>query len=615
VKDESDEKSLFSRIKKILPTKEKNGSETLGKKLTQKLVSSVSPDKLFPTWKQWKQLPKVLSKKERIISLIIFGVVVVSSGFLLVNLYLNHRVLVPAIGGEYTEGLIGSPQFINPLYSTLSDVDMDLTQLVYSGLLKWNQDEGLVTDLAESYSISEDQKQYTFTLREGALWHDGESVTASDVLFTIQSIKNLEYKSPLEISFRGVAVEQTDERTIVFTLEEPFTPFLSVLTVGIIPRHKWQEIPPKTVFLADLNLKPIGSGPYEFEKFTKDKKGNIKSYTLISNEDFYGEQVKIERLIFKFYSDLISAIDAIENKNIEGISFVPKELAEEFISNKHYDVYTPYLSQYTALFFNDENNEILEDDDIRQALALAINKQTIIDDALYSQAKIVNGPILEGYTGFHSEIVKIEQNLESANSLLDEAGWDMVEGEEARIKGATDEDEEPQYLVVTLTTVDQPEAIAAAEIIKEHWTQIGVKTNILTVAADYVDEQVLKPRQYEILLYGEILGADPDPYPFWHSSQINAPGLNLAMYSNRDVDDLLEEARGIADEAVRSEKYIEFQNLLAEDMIAIFLYQPTYTYLTSSKLQGINLDRIIIPSDRFADINNWYINTKSKLAW
>lgn len=587
--------------------------ELRAKNLTRKHVLSVSKQQTFPSLRQWKQLPRVLDIQEKKILFISLSICFLSVVFLVGGYVVTHRVEVPTVGGEYTEGLVGTPQFINPLYSSSSDVDADITSLVYSGLMTWDQDDGLILDLADSLEISEDHRTYTFHIRDDAKWHNGDSIRASDVVFTINSIQNTSYRSPHAVSFAGIYVAELDEKTVQFVLEEAFAPFLPTLTVGILPARLWQQIPAKNAPLASLNLEPVGSGPYRFEKFSIDKNGNIRSYTLTRNKDYYGNVPLVETVTFKFYANAQAAINALKNKNVEGISFIPSDLVGEIEEEKLVTILRPSIPRTTILYFNLEASPILEDSDIRRAIALSVNKQEILDEVLNGFGNIIYGPILEGSIGYHAEIEKLEENLDEANALLDETNYTWAEGAAYRSVDTDDDEEEVNELSFVITTVNQGEFINTAEKISSQLARVGIRVDIDVVPSESFYDSTMKNRNYEALLTAIQLGIDPDPYPFWHSSQISAPGLNLARYTNRNADTLLEEARLTTDEGERALKYQEFQDILMEDMPAIFLYQSTYTYAIATKIQDVSIDRLYTPSDRFTNIADWYIKTKKAI--
>jgi len=591
----------------------KNSSENLAKKQVLHLTTT----RRFPSWKQWKRLPQVLNVTEKKILQGTLSVAVLSFLTLTGWLIINHRTEMPAVGGEYTEGLIGSPQFINPIYASANDVDSDLTRLIYSGLFRWDQNQGLVPDLTESYTISEDQKTYTVKIRDGVKWHNGDPVRSSDVIFTIQSIQNPAYHSPLAVSFRGVTASEVDELTIQFVLEEPFAPFLSSLVVGILPSSLWSEISPKNAPLASLNLSPTGCGPYKFEKYTIEKSGEIKSYTLVRNPNYFNEPAKIEHLTFKFYNDAQSLVSALQNQNIEGASFVPTYLIEEVKKNKSLNILHPSMPQAVALFFNQDTPSLLKDENIKNALVLAINKEEILDDVLNGNGTVIDSPILPDGIGFNPDVSKIEQDTAAALALIDKTSYTQTspDGFRAKKTTATENGETKdsfEELTITLTTVNQPLFISTAEMIAAQAKLAGIKIQIQTTEPSLLYEEVIKPRAYQILLTATQYGIDPDPYPFWHSSQIKDPGLNLSLYSNRKVDDLLEKARVTNNLDERAAAYKDFQDLIVDDLPAVFLFQPTYTYAISSKIKNVSLQSIKSPTDRFQNITGWYIKTKQE---
>lgn len=487
-----------------------------------------------------------------------------------------------------------------------SDADLDLCKLLFSGLLRYNQDQTLIPDLAERYEISEDQKKYTFTLKAGLAWQDGDGLNADDILFTFQTIQDPQYKSPLRKNFQGVSVEKKDDLTVQFTLQEPLAPFLGNLTTGILPSHLWREVPPESFALTDLNIKPIraGNGPFQFESLVKTKSGDIKSYTIKRSEKYHDHKPYIDKIIFKFYPDLTSAFDTIKSNNTEGMSFVPRNMKEELVKfNKKISYYSLRLPQYTAIFFN-QKNTILRDKKIREALAYSIDREKILKEALKNEGEIIHGPILPGYIGYNPDLKKFGFDSSQASTLLDQAGWAKNPDNEYRKKA-------DQELTFSLTTVNLPEYEKTASILQENWKSIGVKLDIKVLDTASIKKDAIKNRNYDALLFGEIVGNDPDPYPFWHSSQTEEPGQNLAIFYNKTIDQLLEEARKINNPEQRRIKYLHFQNLLIEEELpAIFLYNPSYIYGITKKINGVSSSYITTPSDRFVNITNWYVKTK-----
>jgi len=576
--------------------------------LDKYLVTSLNKKKI-PSWKQIKYLPKILSRQEKIQFQVLSAIIVVCLIGLMINLYLLATIAVPRSGGQYLEGMIGSPQFINPILAKTNDVDVDIARLVFSGLLKYNKNRQLIPDLAESYEISADQLVYTFHLRRDVKWHNGEPFRADDVIFTVASIQDPQFKSPLSPSFRGIVAEKIDDYTVTFTLKEPFAPFAGLLTFGILPENLWYGIPPANADLTELNKKPIGTGPWKFDSFKKDQNGLIKSYALVRNENYYSEKSYLEKIIFKFYPDYNSAVEGLKSKEVDGLASLPKQFGPELAKYKNLVYHHLDQPQYTAIFFNQRKNELLKSDYIRQALALAVNKQKIIEDIYNNEGRIINEPNLPGIDS-PDDIKKYPYNPSEAIALLEKNGWELTTtttedgvSQSVRKKGNW-------YLEITLTTVDQPKNIETAELIKNFWDEIGFKTTLKIVGETKILQETINPREYQALLFGENLGSDPDPLPFWHSAQNEYPGLNLAIFSNKTVDKLLEDARKINNWEERKKKYNEFQKIIAEELPTIFLFNSTYTYPVDKNIKGFDAWGIAVPADRFANLNEWYIKTR-----
>lgn len=594
------------------PRQEKIKKIQFQTQIDQKLVANLSSPKKLPSFRQVKYLGKFLSGKESIIIKSLLAIVLISILVLGVNLYWINSSSKAAFGGEYTESLVGSLRFINPILSQTNDVDLDLSYLMFSGLIKFDPELGLVPDLAENFQISEDHKEYTFKLREDLYWDDNEKLDSDDVIFTIDRIKNPKTKSPIIFNFSGVTVERIDEFSVKFKLEKPFAPFLESLTFGILPEHIWLDILPENMSLAEYNSKPVGNGTYKIKSLTKERSGAIKSLTLIRNELYHGQKPYIEKLTFKFYPDFNTAIDAINNKNTEGMSYLPAQLKEEIFNNRGLHFHQFSLPQYTAIFMNAQVTSPLKDKSVRKALAYSLDKQQILDSVYESSASVIDSPLLPGYIGYYEDIKKYNFNIEEAKKILQDAGWELTDyttqdGQEAYPFQVRKKDD--SYLEIALTVPNQTEFEKTAKQIQKFWQQIGVKTNLEILDANMIQREKIKNRDYQMLLYGEILGTDPDPYPFWHSTQCQHPGLNLSCFRNGKADKLLEEARKTSSIEDREKKYVEFQDIIVEEMPAIFLFNTTYTYPVSKKIKGISTHQIIIPAHRFSKISSWYIKT------
>lgn len=527
-----------------------------------------------------------------------------------VQLYLSNTQIQPTFGGEYKEALIGLPHFLNPALSTANDVDRDLVQLLYSSLMKYDRNGNLVTDLAEKFEITDGGKEYRFTLKPNLKWEDGKPLNAQDVLFTIKLIQNSQFSSPLYQSWQGVSVSIEKNNIIVFKLSTAYPPFLENTTIGILPRHIWTNITMQNFALTDLNLQPIGSGPFKVKIFTKDNSGLISSYTLERNENYYGKKPYLNKIILKFYPTEKDAIKAYNSRAVDGISFISStnlELLKNLDSLKLHKLMMP---RSFAIFFNQENNELLKSKKIRQALNYVTNKKELIEKILKGFGQTVDTPIPPNLTKYYNKNTNnLSYNIDKAREILKEEGWKNLDNN-GILEKVTKENTNPIKLSFKLVTANQEELKLVSEAIKKQWKQAGILLNITTVDLGDLQQDYIRPRAYEMLLFGTILNAIPDPYPFWHSSQINNSGLNLAKYQNKNVDKLLEDTRRLTSEARRIEKYKKFQKLVTDDVPAIFLYDPTYLYPVNKAIKGIEPMFIVDTSNRFLNVENWYVETK-----
>ncbi len=571
--------------------------------LDLQIVTSLNK-KRIPGWQQLKQLSKILAPEEKRRALIAVALIVVATSGLIVQNYLRHTHVVPKVGGSYTEGLIGVPHYINPLLAS-NDVDRDLTAVIFSGLMKMDAKGQLVPDLADGYTISDDKKTYTFQLKDNLKWHDGEPLTAEDVVYTLTVVQDAELKSPLRLNFSGVKVEALNDTAIKIQLTQAYAPFINSLTVGIIPKHIWYSIPASNAPLAEAMTKPIGSGPYKFKSLTKDSKsGSIKFYTLEVNKRYYQRPAFISELNFKFYPDFNSGVEALKNQNVDGLSLLPKDSTLQAAISKQTNILNLIVPQYTAVFINPETNTVLKDLKIRQALAYALDREQLLKDTNNEQSSVINSPILPGMLGYDANVKSYDFQLDTGKQLLDQAGYKIKDGDTFRF------DKDDKALELTLTTVDQPETIAVANLIKKYWEAVGVKTNVEIINRGSIRKDVIEPRNYQLLLFGQVIGPSQDPYPFWHSSQTKNPGLNLSIMANRDIDAALDKARTNGSDQTKIEQYKIFQNKLQEQVFAFFLYNPSYSYPVAKNLKGTEqLTRINTPAERFADITNWYLKT------
>ncbi len=610
----------------------------------------------------------------------------------MIDFYLTHTQIVPSGGGLLREGVVGQPRFINPIYAEGNDIDRDIASLIFSGLMKYDEAGNVIYDLATSHEIKEGGRIYEIEINQSATFHDGTPISAKDVVFTIKTIQNPDFKSPLFAKWIGVEAEKISDYKVKFVLQNPYPGFLENLSIKILPSHIWEKILPQNFPLSDYNFRPIGSGPYLFKNLTKDKEGFIQDILLEHNKNYYGKISHIAQIKFVFYKEEDYLIADALSGSIDSLSASsPKNYSRLESFKKHSFI----LPRYFAIFLNSKENKYLQEKDVKIALNLAINKNSIKDDILFGQGTIVSSPLLPDIYNFETDGIKNEFNPSLAKELLLKSGIRERDGNLVIIsaeqkmnftktldvgsKGAEVEnlqkclsmfeDIYPQKEITGIfgiktkaavikfqekypddilkpagiksgngkvgpatreklneVCVTSPEIVSPFEIIittsqdpllkeiakkiQEQWKEIGIKAELETYEISEIKQRVIKDRDYQMFLFGQVLGMIPDPFSFWHSSQKNHPGLNLSNYQNKNLDKILEDIRIESDGEKIKTLLKNAQKILIDDMPAIFLCNPYYVYFISGKINGVIDGLIVDPSKRFSGIENWYINTK-----
>jgi len=546
------------------------------------------------------------SPREKIIFLLLASIFFASAFGMLFKVSPLFMVEIPKRGGHITEGVIGAPRFINPLLA-ISDADRDLTQLIYSGLLRARADGGLVPDLAETFSVSDDGLVYTFTLKEGVTWHDGNPITSDDVLFTIARVKESSLKSPKRASWEGVTVTERDEYTIEFTLEQPYSPFLENATLGILPKHIWEDVSSEQFGFSTFNIEPVGSGPYKMKTIKRDSSGIPTYYDLTSFKDSALQEVYINKITIRFYANEEELLKALNRGEIESVNAIAPERARVF-GEKGYRIIKYTLPRIFGVFFNQNQNTIFTDEAVREALNVAVDGENIVDEVLYGYGTTLYGPLPPGSLGFTKQKREefVDSPKERAEEILETAGWKKDEESGIRQKKTK---KETQELTFSLSTSDAQDLKRTAEILKVLWEELGAEVEVKIFKSGDLNQNVIRPRTYDALFFGEIIGRESDPFAFWHSSQRNDPGLNIALYTNITTDKLLEEGREISDTEKRTKIYQQFQDEVIKDMPFVPVYSPDFIYIIPDTIKGIEVGTITVPSERFLDVHNWHIET------
>ncbi len=533
---------------------------------------------------------RALSSGDRVLFYLIAILVSIASLASLYTLEQSLLVQVPSYGGTLVEGDLGSPRFINPLLA-ISDADRDLSTLTYAGLMGLSGNGELVPVLAKGYVISPDRRTYTFTLRKDAKFSDGTPVTANDVVFTVQKAQDPALKSPEYADWSGVEVVAIDQRTVQFTLPKPYAPFLELTTLGILPSGLWANVSDEEFPFSTLETNPVGAGPFKVVGISRDSSGLIWSVSLAANPNFVLGRPYLDTIRFAFYSSTEDLSNALASGAVDSAYDVSRTGA----------LTAPYARVF-GVFWNPSEKQVYARVEVRKALSLALDRQSIVNTVFDGYATAIMGPIPPGGSVRQVAIPPSNNPTATAAGVLEAAGW-TYDGS-ARVwknvgaKQTLDS--------ITLRTSNVPELKAVASAVKADWEKLGIPVSIELYEPGDLSQNVIRPRKYEALLYGMVIGRDQDLYAFWDSQERNDPGLNIALYANKAVDSLLEDARGSADNGQRAADLQKIEDLVAADYPAAFLYAPDFTYVVPKDLHGVELPQITVPADRFATVASWY---------
>ena len=582
--------------------------------------------KEFSIYKKSEMIEAVasFSKKQFLVFFTILGAALIFVLILLAKINLMFMVSIPVSGGSINEGVVGVSTLVNPVNS-FSYADKDLTALVYSGLMRKNTDGTFIPDIAESFSISPDGLNYTFILKQGLKFHNGEKITADDVIFTIEKIKDPIVKSPRKLEWDGIRIEKIDDYTVVFILTQPYISFLDNTTIGILPSSLWKSVNVNEFNVSPLNnIKAIGSGPYKIKSVTKNSDGIPEIYKLERFNQFSLGKPLIKNINIISYANEKDLLKALTSGSIDQAGGISSENTL-LIKKEDYAIHEITLPRIFGIFYNRNNNKIFTDPSVVKALDLALDRQMIVDEILNGYGSIVYNPIPE-------KILKNEQiekyqypNIEEANEILEKAGW--IKGEDGiRKKGGTTtktttkkvggktvsqtvKTTEPEIrLSFSLTTGDTSDFKKTTLLLKEQLNEIGVEINEKIYETGQLN-QLIKNREYEALLFGQFINHESNLYSYWHSSQINDPGLNIAMYNNKKVDTILESIQKTSEIESRLEKYISLAGEFNNNIGALLLYSPKYIYITSKNLNNYSFNDITVSSDRFNSVYQWAADT------
>lgn len=505
--------------------------------------------------------------------------------------------------GTYAEGVIGKLETLNPLYAS-SAPEIAASRLVFSSLYKYDRSGTLRPDLALNTEVDSEGRNYTVKLRSDALWHDGQKLTADDVVFTIETIKNpaARVRSSLHVNWRDIAVKKIDDTTVQFTLP-PYAAFAHALTFPVVPKHLVAAIAPGALYESSFSRSPVGSGPFQYRLLqAPDSTSRQKVFHMTANEHYYDGAPRLSRFEIHAYATEDDLVRAVNTAEVTG--------AADITSGKLSDITSPaYETRHYAIdngvyAMMNTTKPPLDSREVRQAIQAVIDTKKL-RELVGGEVQPLDLPFLRTNLSSIDDITLPKVDKAHAEKLLGEAGWAMGK-DKVRAKESV-----PLRLTITTTKNSQYEAVA--KYIAEQLASIGFKAEVLVIddkapGANFI-QGTLQARNFDMLVYELPIGADPDVYAYWHSSQIGMSGYNFSNYKSGAADAALSSARDRLDVNLRRAKYVTFANEWLKDAPAIGLYQQTMSYAVNKNAEVMGKgSTLVLSSDRYMNVHDWTVN-------
>ena len=515
----------------------------------------------------------------------------------------TYTTQAPQEGSTYAEAVIGPAETLNPLFAN-SSAEVSASKLMFSSLYKFDTSGHMHPDLATGMQKSKDGTSYKVKLRDDAKWQDGKKLTSQDIAFTVGLIEdaNTNVRSSLANKWVGVEVETPDEQTVVFNLQSANAAFKQSLNFPVVPEHILKDVPPYSLRESNFSKSPIGSGPFKLRLFqTVDADKDRKIIHLSANDLYYGGEPKLARFQLHVYGKRKDILTALKTNEVNSAAdLVSSDI--KHINKSRYRVITKPVNDGVFALFN-TNSETVGDVDIRRALQLSLDMDKV-RGSLPEDVQPIDLPFINGQlTG--STPKSQSRDIKKATNLLNQTGWKLGKDGMRHKKG--------KPLVINVVSLEGEDYEKPLGELKSQWKKIGVEVREQVIDPDdnssnFV-QTILKPRNYDVLLYKLSIGGDPDVYTYWHSSQASANGHNFSNYSNKLADNDLSSALGNVGSNLRNAKYINFAKQWLKDVPAIGLYQSNMYYVTRPNITNItDSESIVNPLERYSNILDWTAN-------
>ena len=493
-------------------------------------------------------------------------------------------------GGAYTEATLGEVKSMNPLFA-MTNSEKTLSRLMFSTISTMDYSGHMGEGLAKYIVSSDGNKTWTVKIRDGLKWSDGEDITNEDIMFTIGLIKNPVVNSIYGSNFVNVKVTENENQEIVFNLPVAYADFISVLNIPVLPKHSLENADPKTLIEDSFSNAPVTSGAFSFNAMQTGATNDEQIIYLSSNPNYYNGKAMLNSFAVHTYNNIDDVINAVNSGAVTATAEL-SGLDADKITAGQFNRKESSLNSGAFLFFK-TTSEIMKNAELRKAIRAGINIEEI--RSIVPEAASLDYPILPQQIKLDNYPEIPAYDFEGAKSKISE------------LAGET-----PIHIeIATVTTGYLP---SVAEAVAEALRNLGLDVNVTSYQEnqDFITN-VISKRNYDILIYEVEMGVEPDPLPYYHSSQTNASGLNLSNYRNSLVDDLLLGARDATDDALRAKKYEAFLEHWVDDVPAIGFYQSNLTYFYNKNVRTFdNNIKLVTVLDRFTDIDSWAVVKATK---
>ena len=510
-------------------------------------------------------------------------------------------------GGDFSEATLGKVNSMNPLYAATSS-EKTLAKLLFANLVSADASGHLKGELAKSVTMDETGKIWTVTLRDKLIWSDGEPITADDIVYTVELIKDTTAKTTISADFSHVKIEKVDDKTAQFTLPSTYIDFMDSLEFPLVPSHVLKDISPALVYESEYSKKPICSGPFVLNALQASSAtdSSMQTIYLSRNNNYFLHDTMLATFTLKTYENTNEILEALRASDVTATA----ELGAESINQLPVSISkrSTVINGGVFAFLNNET-EHLKNVKVRQAIQMGVDMSVVRDGIDESLA--LDYPILEDQEPDLAYPELPEYNLEEAKKLLEEAKY-TYEGDDLMYG----EGEEKERAQLTIAVAKRDVITGVAERFAGEVKKLGFEVVVSIFDESLVSEDffvtVVRPRDFDILIYEIDLGISADPFVYYSSTQASESGWNYSNYKNSLADDALLSAHRTVDKKQRKTKYELFLKYWKNDVPTIGIYRSTLNYYFMQNRRIYAEDtRLTDKLDRFTEVRYWASEKKA----